>query len=411
MRNVSSQMMGAGVGQLLPFLATPILTRIFSETEFALFTAFFAIAVVLEVGAGGRYQFAIVLPTDEKKANQIFSLSILITIVYSIALFVMILIIPNNDWLNIGYSIYFLPLYILFSGIWSSFSNLSVRHKTFKDNAVAKVIQSFFYIVTSIGLGLARFILYGLILGKIFGFLSSWLYLFKKSNIKAGIVKWKSLKQVALEYIDYPKYTIAPTVLNILSIQGIVFVLAKFYSTEDLGNFGLTILILSAPLGLIGIAYRDVFYQKMTHLVTVDKDINKAIQFFKKSALGLFLVGLPICLVIYFFGPYIFSFVFGEKWARAGEFASILSISYLIKLVASPLSLVFNTVKKLKLMSAWQTLYFITTVITLGVCAYYLKLEVKTLFVIHVIHESILYLLYLVFEYSALKGFKTDQEN
>lgn len=399
-------MIGTGIAQLLPFAVTPILTRLYSEQDFALYTSFFAIAGVLEVVSGGRYQFAIVIPKEEDKANRIFALSIYITIIYSIFLFLVTLVVPLDNGFKIGKALYFVPLHVLFFGLWSSFSNLSIRHKTFKVNAIAKVLQSFSYIITSIVLGLASFTLYGLVLGKVTGFLGSALYLFKRSNIKAAFIKWDELKGVAKEYIDYPKYGIVPTFLNTISIQAIVLVLAKFYTTEDLGHFGLTVLVLSAPIGLIGASFKDVFYQKIAFMINTEKAIDKSAVFFKKSALGLFAMGLPICLIIYFLGPEIFSFVFGENWVRAGEFASILALSFLFKLVASPLSSVFNAANRLKIASIWQTLYFVTTFVTLGICAYYLKLEVEALFLVYVIHECILYGLYLVLQYKTLKGLK-----
>ena len=402
-------MIGTGIAQLLPFAVTPILTRLYSEQDFALFTSFFAIAGVLEVVAGGRYQFAIVIPEEEEKATRIFTLSVYITIIYSVFLFLLTLVIPEDNGFKIGKALYFVPLHVLFFGIWSSFSNLSIRYKTFKDNAIAKVLQSFFYIATSIGLGLTNFTLYGLVVGKITGFLSSCLYLFKRSNVATTLTKWKELKAVAKEFKDYPKYGVVPTFLNTISIQGIILILAKFYTTEDLGHFGLTVLVLSAPMGLIGASFKDVFYQKIAYMINTEKALDKSVSFFKKSALGLFAIGVPICLIIYFLGPYIFSFVFGDRWERAGEFASILAISFLVKLVASPLSSVFNAANKLKIASIWQTLYFVTTFTTLGICALYLKLDVETLFSVYVVHESILYGLYLLLQYKTLKGLKTRE--
>lgn len=401
-------MIGTGIAQALPFAVTPILTRLYSEKEFALYTSFFAIAGVFEVVSGGRYQFAIVIPKEESKANRIFALSIYLTIFYSAFLFLVTLIIPEDNGFKIGKALYFVPLHVLFFGIWSSFSNLSIRHKTFKDNAIAKVLQSLFYVLTSIGLGLTNFTLYGLVIGKITGFFSSWLYLFKQSNVRAAFVQWNSLKAVAKEYIDYPKYGIIPTFLNTISIQAIILVLAKFYTTDDLGHFGLTTLVLGAPMGLIGASFKDVFYQKIAYMINTDKTIDLSVAFFKKSALGLFVMGLPICLVLYFFGPQLFSFVFGSTWERAGEFASILAFSFLVKLVASPLSSVFNAANRLKIASIWQTIYFVTTFTTLGICALYLKLDVEALFLVYVIHEVILYGTYLIFQYQTLINLKNE---
>jgi len=288
--------------------------------------------------------------------------------------------------------------------IWSSFTNLSIRHKTFKHNAFAKVIQSIGYIVTAVGLGIAKFTLYGLVLAKILGTLASWLYLFKKSFIEFRLIELKEFKKVAKEFSDFPKYGVAPAFLNTISSHALILILTKFYTTDDLGYFGLTYMVLSAPLGLIGTSYGDVFFQKIASLLN-DKKFKAALEFFKKSAWALFAMGLPICIVLYFFGEDIFGLVFGKKWIRSGEFAAILAFSFLIKLVVSPLSSIFNATNRLKISSVWQTLYFLTTFLTLGLSAYVFQCGVEELLYIYVIHELILYSLYFLLEYRTLQKF------
>ncbi|MEX0291181.1 MAG: lipopolysaccharide biosynthesis protein [Flavobacteriaceae bacterium] len=403
-KNVSSQILGTGIAQALPFLATPILTRLYTESDFAAYTSFFAIATIFAVGVGGKYQMAIVLPKTNKEAMRIFTLSLYITFAYTLLLALVFSLFYDYVNLNIGQLIYLVPLYVLFFGIWSSLTNLSIRQKTFKVNAYAKVLQSAAYIITAVALGFAKIALYGLVIGKITGTFASWIYLLKKSAVKARIVPISKLKAVARKYIDYPKYGVAPAFLNTISSQAMILILTRFYTTNDLGHYGLTYMVLSAPLTLIGTSFKDVFYQRIASLISHEK-YKEGLSFFKKSTWSLLAMGIPICTLLYFFGEPIFSLVFGERWSRAGVFASILALSFLMKLVVSPLSSVFNATNKLKIASVWQVSYFLTTFITLGYCAYVLKMEVRNLLVVFVVHEVIMYSLYYLLEYNMLRNF------
>ena len=163
-------------------------------------------------------------------------------------------------------------------------------------------------------------------------------------------------------------------------------------------------MVLSAPLALIGASYKDVFYQKIAALMN-EKRHREALVFFKKSAVALFVMGLPICLVLYFFGEPLFGFVFGDKWSRSGAFASILAFSFVAKLVVSPLSSIFNATNTLRVASKWQVLYFISTFVTLLYCAAILKLPVEQLLVVYVIHEIILYGIYFIMQHSTIKAY------
>lgn len=395
-------MIGTGIAQGLPLIISPFLTRLYSEHDFALFTTFSSIVSILVVGVGGRYHFAIVLPQKESDSVKLFLLSIYITLAYSFLLLIGCVIIDLLIQQPLSLAIYLIPLYVCFYGLWICISFRSIRDKTFLHNATAKVVQSVVYIIAGVGLGFMRLTLFGLITARILGVISSGLYLHMVNFKFSYFVKLKDLKEVALKYIDYPKYGLAPAFLDIASVQGIILIMTWFYSTSDVGFLGLTTLVLSAPISLIGGSFKDVFYQKMVSLFNT-RSYRQAKSLFIKSAFGLFLLGIPICLVIYFFGPEAFTFVFGEKWQRSGEFASIICLSFLLQLVVSPLSSIFNAANKLKIASYWQTLYFLTTFISLGISSFILRLTVDELLVVYVVHELVLYSIYFSLQYWTLK--------
>ena len=403
-RNVSSQIMGTGLAQLLPFLATPLLTRLYTEEDFALYTSFFAIATIFAVGAGAKYPQAIVLPKKKIGALRLFTLSIYITVYYTLILLVVLSAIHQFYPLKIGYLVYLIPVYVLFFGIWNTFILWSIRNKTFKTNAYAKVLQSTGYIITAIGLGIAKVAALGLVAAKILGTVVSFLFLFRKSGIRAAVIPHAKLAEVAKKYIDYPKYGVGPAFLNTISAQALILILTQFYATKDLGYFGLTYMVLSAPLTLIGNSFKDVFYQKIAYLVSYQQ-IAQAIRFFHRSALLLLALGIPIGLVLFFFGPELFGFVFGDSWERSGVFAAILAISLVFKLVVSPLSSIFNATNRLKVASVWQVAYFFTTFATLGYCSYVLEVPVETLLYVYVAHEVLLYGLYFILQRHTLRQF------
>ena len=73
-------MLGTGLAPNFTFCATPILTRLYTEQDFALYTSFFAVASIFAVAVGGKYHLAIVLPKAERNASKLFILSIYMTL-------------------------------------------------------------------------------------------------------------------------------------------------------------------------------------------------------------------------------------------------------------------------------------------------------------------------------------------
>ena len=141
--NISIQVFGTGLVQLIPLLIMPFLSRVYAEQDFAMYTSFMAVVSVLSVAVGARYQYAIVLPKDDKEGQNIFILSIFSTLFYCAIIATIILPIFkifSGGLDNIKWHSILVPLYILLYGIWLSLINLSIRYKKFKVNAFAKEI-------------------------------------------------------------------------------------------------------------------------------------------------------------------------------------------------------------------------------------------------------------------------------
>ncbi|GAB5473179.1 MAG: hypothetical protein Mars2KO_12780 [Maribacter sp.] len=382
----------------------PLLTRLFTEDDFALYTSFFAVASILAVAVGGKYHLAIVLPKTEENAQKVFVLSVYLTLAYALAVAIVLPLFHAFFPENLRSILYYVPLYVLFFGMWSAYMNASIRHKTFTTNAVAKVLQAVGYIIAAIGLGFSKALAVGLVIAKIVGIVISWIFLTRKSPISFKRMPLRTLREMAKTYSDYPKYGIWPSFLSTISLQALVLILTKFYTLDDLGYYGLTFVVLSAPLTLIGNSYKDVFYQKIASLMNAQR-YKEAVGFFEKSAVALLVTGIPICLVLYFFGEPLFGFVFGAKWERAGTFASILAFAFVARLVISPLSSIFNATNTLRIASKWQVLYFMSTFGTLLYCALFLELQVERLFLVYVVHEIVLYGFYFMLQYRTIKTY------
>jgi len=409
--NVSTQMFGTGVAQLLPLLIMPLLTRMYSEKEFGLYSTFLAYSAVLIVATGGRYFVAILLPKKESEALKVFFLSNLITIFYSAFLLIISVAVylGFKNSLNENGLIFFIPLYVCVFGLWQSFFNLSIRYKEFKLTAQSKIVQSVTYISISTILGVI-FTPIGLIFGKTSGVLSSLWFIRCKLDLKKEKVRIKELKGVAKKYKDYPKYSVFPAFLDTLSLQALVFLIGYYYTELDLGYYALTSMCFAAPLALIGTSFRDVFYQRITSLIN-GNNIQTAKAFFVKSTLILGLIGIIIFTTLFFTGETLFTIIFGEKWAVSGKFASILSASLMVRLIVSPLSSVLNATNKVKIASLWQLIYFITTFSTLALAILVFEVDIYVLLKVYVIHEVILYSFYYILQYNSFNNLTNVRNN
>lgn len=410
-KNILTQLLGTGIAQLIPVLATLVLSKIYSPEDFGLYASFLAYSAVLIVLVGGNYHYAIVLPKKKQDAIDILNISLIITLILSLLIFVVIIIFRNffEDRLGLQMSIYYLPLYVFFYGLWMSLTNLSIRQLSYKNIAIAKIAQAFIYTFVSVFIGCLFYHETGLIIGKGLGLASGVFFLYLTTDISFKKISLSRLKNNALKYINYPKYGIFPALLNTISLQAMVFALQLFYTEEILGYYGFTLLVLTAPLALIGASYKDVFYQKIVSFINLNQ-YRKAYRLFLISALSLSFVGILMGTTLFFFGEKLFEIFFGKMWIVSGKFASILAISFAVKLVVSPLSSIFNATNQLKKAAIWQSLYFLSTLTLLTVCAYCFKMEIIKLLTIFMIHEVLLYLIYFFIQHNLIHEMLKKEE-
>ena len=70
--------------QLIPILASVLLTRLYSPNDFAVLAYFLTITGIISVIAGGRYEVAIMLPKENVKANALYVISIIFTSIFTL---------------------------------------------------------------------------------------------------------------------------------------------------------------------------------------------------------------------------------------------------------------------------------------------------------------------------------------
>ena len=73
--------------QIILFLSSPILTRLIEPKAFGTYGVYISIISIVSVVISGRYELAIMIPKENKTANFIIILSLLISIILSVLLF------------------------------------------------------------------------------------------------------------------------------------------------------------------------------------------------------------------------------------------------------------------------------------------------------------------------------------
>jgi len=407
-KNVLTLLTGTTIAQAIPIAISPILTRIYTPSDFGIVALFMAIVATFGSVANGRYELAIMLPKKEEDAINLFALTLIITTILSLILFIIILFFDKKIalWLgneDIKFWLYFVPITVFFVGLFNSLNEYNTRIKEYKDIAKSKVIKSIVLASVQLGVGFIKQGVTGLISGQILAQMFANLKLLKNiiSN-KALIEKisLNSIKAQAKRYIKFPKYSLGGVVAGSLSIHFIEILISSFFSVATLGFYALVQKILGLPMSLIGGSIGQVFYQEATQ---EKHQSGKAIIIYKKTFKKLLILSVLFFGFLYFSVEEIFTFVFGQEWYIAGVYAKIIIPLFFIRFIYVGLSMTYDLFDGLRTELIWQICYFLGLMTLIYICKDSPFEHFLNLFAIY---GSVMYLISLLVTYHLAKGGK-----
>lgn len=406
-RNTFILIIGTVAAQSIPILLQPLLRRMYSPEDFGAMAVYLTLFSMITIAFSLRYESAIVLPKNNNTAANILALTFIINTVFSISLFICLLLFKDKIALLINfpeeYSIYlfFLPVACFSFSVFQSMNYWLVRQKAFKASASNKVIRRSVEGATQTGTGFLN-IPGGLFVGDLAANLSNALVGIRqvlKHNFEFKYVSRKKIGYVLKRYSDFPKYNLLPTFLSSAATVLPFLFINKFYSTETVGYVDLTRLVLSLPLAFISVTISQVFFQQITEKKNKSLSIKSDIS----NILYLLLIILAIEItVIFLWGPRLFGFVFGNTYELSGIFSQILIFSFVLNFITSAFSSVFITFEKIRLNSIWQITYFLV------ICSliFFKEMNIYDFLKLYVLLEVIMHCISLAMIYYISSGYE-----
>jgi len=330
-RNILIVMTGTAAAQVIGFALSPIISRLYSPSDFGVFGSFSSVATIIGAGVTLQYTQAIMLPKQKEDAIQLFVVSCLCTFIVTLLCLIGCIIAPTalNGLMKTNgiWALVLLVAAIAMLGLNQSFQAWCVRVKAFKHTSASQVVRSLSSNGTQLGFGCLKAGATGLVVGSILGNMVASLNLarvvFRDLGVLHRKIRWKRMKELAKEYKDFPMYSASMNVINSLSLGLPVLLLAHFYGIAVAGAYAFGMRILSTPMNFVLTSLRQVLFQKAAE---AHNDGDPLMPLYVKITLGLFALTLFPSLIVFLWAPQLFVWVFGSQWHIAGEFARSLVV-------------------------------------------------------------------------------------
>lgn len=401
---------GTAISQGITILASIVITRIYTDEDFGVFTLYVAILSVLLIASSLKLEHAIPITTSIGATLNLVMLNFIILFIWSAILFLFLFFFRDqlSIWLdapNIKNYLLLIPLGLLLGGIYNILYQWALKLKTFKLITRTKVAQGAGLSIGKIGIGLVHAsplgLISGHIIGKSAGAFSLSRKFFQTYKGKFSLVSGKRMNWGLVRFKQFPLLTLPAQLLAAGGQRLPIFIITAFYGLDVVGQFGLSEMIISLPVVLIGTAIGDVFYAEVAE--KGKKEPEKILQLSNKLVKKLSLIGSIPMVILLLLGPFLFAFVFGEDWRTAGEIAQVLGILAFFRLVFTPISRVYILYEKHLALLLFNALRITVIILCFGV-ANYLSYDYIHAIMIYTIGMSLVYFFIYLYANTIIKN-------
>ncbi len=371
-RNVTTLAAGTAAAQVLTVMVSPVLTRLYGPDAFGVFGVLFAAAGIVAIISTLQFDMAAVLPEDEADGiSLIFLASILGIAAFALCLAVtivckgslaFILGFPEHE--NILWSLAFLMLGMVGVRV---LSHWALRCQNFFLISLSSLVAAVSTSIFKVGGGLLGYGAPALLIGGTIGYFFQIVCLAPAipKNLLGSQMKsdgWLNMRRVAKKHRDFAIFRTPQITLNTLSsnLPGILF--ATLFSPTEAGLYFIAYRVLQMPGHFVADAVRKAFYPRAAKIANTGGNLRPAIV---KATMVLGLVGAIPLFVILAFGPFLFSFVFGEQWIIAGEYARWLCLWIFAAFMNGPSVSAIPVIGKQAVFLIYEILYSIAKAIAI----------------------------------------------
>lgn len=353
--------LSSGIAQVILIITTPIITRLYSPTEFGEFTIFSNIAMILIPIINARYDLLIVNTKNDRSANILSQISFLISL---LILLILIPIFAISAWLypNFILDFIFIIIMLFLVSLTNIFTNYLNKERKYKVLSLINVFRAGSMALLQIIFGLLALGSLGLIIGFSLSYIAGITLGYKTFKKHFNIVRDKEeTKALFLENKNQLVYSTPSILLNSLSFSVVVFFIGILYTNTEVGIYGMAIRVLGIPVTIISLGLSKIFMQQANDYYIEHGNFRNLLLKFSSI---LVIVSIILYMPLYLFSEELVNILLGHSWVDAITVIKIVIPLFVIRLIVSTVSLSVIVLQKQQLELILQALFLIGTTVT-----------------------------------------------
>jgi len=182
-----------------------------------------------------------------------------------------------------------------------------------------------------------------------------------KKKIESKKTEKLNKRKLITKYKKFLLYDVWSALVNNLSWMIVPILMNVYYGNEVAGQYSIGLKVIQVPASIIGAAIGQVFLKNASEKLNDNTLYEYTVGMVKK----LVVYTIPFAIILFLFGPKLFSFVFGQQWQIAGYYSQILAPWAVVWFVSSPISGLYTVLQKQEVSFMTSGLNLITRIASL----------------------------------------------
>lgn len=370
-RDLGLVLVGTGLGQLIPILASPVLTRLYTPAQMGDFALFGSLVGILVILSTGRFELSIILPKRDQDALALVALCTLtalaVNVVVSISTITLTVFSPSST--SIWTWLPWLGPTALVTAWFQTLYFWSNRGRHFRHMSEARIARA--ASIAAFQLSFSRLGSNGLILGLLVGVAVGFVRLVFVCPLKRLARRFRQRRTIiaqAYRYRDFPRFSMWASLAENLGANLPVFLLTGLFSPAEAGLFALAQRVIRVPIQVVSTAMGDVFRERAARQYQEAGTCRGLLV--RTIALQAGLALVPALLLLLTAGDAV-SFLFGSEWRPSGDIIRVLVPMFFLQFLANPIGNMFIIAEKQHIGALMQACLVLGSAAALWVGAVY----------------------------------------
>jgi O-antigen/teichoic acid export membrane protein len=363
---------GAGLGQVAVLLSAPLIARLYTPEDLGIAAGIISVLVLAGSGASLRYEAAIPLADTEHESSSLFRLCLGLTVIVSLLVGAAAALLHTEGILGFGQ--FPIALIILLAVLVCASTamhelysySIGIRGRNFGALGVSSGLQGALRSGYQIAGGLLSASPVQLIVSHFIGYVGAIVSLAGMDRTRPTVqTNMRDCLGAAVKHRRFAALGAPSVLLNRAGLMLPSILFLGMHGPAVAGWFALANRIVTLPGTVIGDALSKSFKAEAARKIR-DDDVETLKELVRFQFRSMALLAIPLVILAGYLSPLVFSSVFGQRWATAGQYAQYLSLVLGMRMVVAPIAQILLLLGKQHWQLGWDSTRLVAIVLSIA---------------------------------------------